>query len=108
MALSSMFGRGATHLERKDLEACALSFNQCDKLLSECIEGETRLEESDECRLRLRVRLGLNGCGSSVAVQHRSGAPQTKVDTSRKVKRRPGQRRPKRDPIGRGIAAHGT
>jgi hypothetical protein len=108
MALSSMFGRGATRLERKDLEACALSFNQCDKLLSECIEGETRLEESDEGRLRLRVRLGLNGCGSSAAGQHRSPAPQTKVGTSRKATRRPGQRRPKRDPIGRGIAAHGT
>jgi hypothetical protein len=108
MALSSMFGRGATRLERKDLEACTLSFNQCDKLLSECIEGETRLEESDEGRLRLRVRLGLNGCGSSAAGQHRSSAPETKVGTSRKAKRRPGQRRPKRDPIGRGIAAHGT
>jgi hypothetical protein len=107
MALSSMFGRGGSRLERKDLEACALSINQCDKLLSECIEGETRLEESDDNRLRLRVRLGLNGCGAPAGRQNRSPAPQT-VDTSRKAKRRPGQRRPKRDPIGRGIAVHGT
>jgi len=44
MALASMFGRGANRLERKDLDVCALSVNQCDKLLSECIEGETRLQ----------------------------------------------------------------
>jgi hypothetical protein len=108
MALSSTFGRSANRMDRKDLDSCALSVNQCDKLLSECIEGETRLEESDDGRLRLRVRLGLNGCGTSSAGQHRAPAHQAQVETSRKAKRRPGQRRAKRDPIGRGIAVHGT
>jgi hypothetical protein len=108
MALSSMFGRGANRLERKDLEACALSVTQCDKLLSECIEGETRLEEGNDGRLRLRVQLGLNGCGTPGAGQHRSNAPPTSVDSPRKAGRRPGQRRPKRDPIGRSAAVHGT
>jgi hypothetical protein len=108
MALSSMFGRGGDRLERKDLEACALSVSQCDKLVSECIEGETRLEESDEGRIRLRARLGLNSCGMPTAAQHRSRAPDAQAGTSPKAKRRPGRRRPKRDRIGTGIAAHGT
>lgn len=108
MALSSMVGRGANQLERKDLDACALSVTQCDKILSECIEGETRLEESDEGRLRLRVRLGLNGCGTVTAGQSRPQEAQAAVDPPRKARRRPGQRRAKRDPIGRGIAIHGT
>lgn len=107
MALSSMFGRGGNRLERKDLDACALSVTQCDKLLSECIEGETRLEESDDGRHRLRVRLGLNGCGTPAAGQRRSDAPSTSVDSPRKAGPRPGQRRPNRDPIGRRAAVHG-
>ena len=106
MGLSSMFGRGANQLERKDLEACALSVVQCDKLLSECMEGETRLEESDDGRLRLRMRLGLNGSGTAAARQHRDCASEPNVP--RKAKRQPGQRRAKRDPVGRGVAVHGT
>jgi hypothetical protein len=105
MALSSMFGRGANRLERRDLEACALSVAQCDKLLSECIEGETRLEESDDSRLRLRVRLGLSDSRIAAGEQHRHCAPE--ADMPRKAKRRPGQRRAKRDSIGRGVAVHG-
>lgn len=108
MGLSAMVARGANRLERKDLDACALSVTQCDKLLSECIEGETRLEESDDGRLQLRVRLGLNGCGMATAGPSRPQAAQAAVDPSRKARRRPGQRRAKRDPIGRGIAIHGT
>jgi hypothetical protein len=106
MALSSMFGRGANRLERKDLEACALSVGQCDKLLSECTEGETRLEESDDGRRRLRVRLGLSGSGTAAIGPHRDCAAEANMP--RKAKRRPGQRRAKRDPIGRGVAVHGT
>jgi len=108
VALSSMLRRGGNQLERRDLDACALSTNQCDKLLSECIEGERRLEEGDEGRIHLRLRLGLNGSGAPTAAQHESRAPQARVDSQPKKKRRPGQRRAKRDPIGRGIAAHGT
>lgn len=107
MALSSMFERGAHRLERKDLEASALSVNQCDKLLSECMEGEMRLEESDDDRHRLRMRLGLNS-GPSPTGQHRSCTGEATPDTPRNAKRRPGQRRAKRDPIGRGVAVHGT
>lgn len=108
MGLSAMVARGANRLERKDLDASALSVTQCDKLLSECIEGETRIEESDDGRLQLRTRLGLNGCGMAPAGQGRPHAAQAAVDPSRKPRSRPGQRRAKRDPIGRGVAIHGT
>jgi hypothetical protein len=108
MALSSMFSRGANRLERKDLDACALSVTQCEKLLSECIEGERRLEEGDVDRVRLRARLGMDGCGRSLAGQNRSCTQEPSIDSPRKAKRRPGQRRAKRDPIGTGIALHAT
>lgn len=107
-ALASMLVRGGTRLERKDLEACALSVSQCDKLLSECIEGESRLEESDDGRLRLRARLGLTGTGMRTPGEHRYPVARTGVDSTPKAKRRPGQRRAKRDPIGTGMSAHAT
>lgn len=107
-SLSVMLRRGAIHLERRDLEACALSVNQCDKVLSECIEGEMRLEESDESRLRLRVRMGLYDAGTAKTGQHRSSVDEIRTQHRRGVNRRPGQRRAKRDPIGIGAVVHGV
>jgi hypothetical protein len=107
-ALASTLGCGADRRERKDLDACALSVSQCEKLLSECIEGEARLEESDDGRHRLRVRLGLNGAGTRTALEHRPTVPRARVDSAHKAKRRPGQRRAKRDPIGIGMSVHAT
>jgi hypothetical protein len=107
-ALSVMLRRGAIHMERRDLEACALSVNQCDKVLSECIEGEMRLEESDESRLHLRVRMGLHDAGTTKAGQHRSSVDEIPTQHRRGANRRPGQRRAKRDPIGMGVVIHGA
>ena len=106
-ALSVALRRGASHLEWRDLEACALSVNQCDKILSECIEGEMRLEESDESRLRLRVRMGIHAATTKT---QQSGSTSAEVHLQRpqRANRRPGQRRAKRDPIGIGTAIHGA
>jgi len=106
-SLSVMLRRGAIQLERRDLEACALSVNQCDKVLSECIEGEMRLEESDESRLRLRVRMGLQDAGTAKTGRHRSSVDEMPKQHRRGVNRRPGQRRAKRDPVGIGAVVHG-
>ena len=58
-ALSRALRRGQKGLERVDLESCALSVSQCDKMLTECIEGEMRMTENSGSRCRLRARLGL-------------------------------------------------
>jgi energy-coupling factor transporter ATP-binding protein EcfA2 len=106
-ALSVMLRRGASQLERRDLEACALSVNQCEKILSECVEGEMLLEESDESRRRLRARLGLDATQIAKARQSRSTVPTTHAQRAR-VNRRPGQRIAKRDPIGIGAEIYGV
>jgi energy-coupling factor transporter ATP-binding protein EcfA2 len=98
-ALVSLSRRNAGGLTRKDLQAHALSVAQCDKMLSEAVEGETTLQESPEERSRLRTRLGLRPKedrreGSDV------GAP-VEIVTPPRNQRRPGQRRPVRDPVGR-------
>lgn len=96
-ALSRAFRRGQERLERVVLETCALSVSQCDKMLTECIEGEMRMTESGDSRCGLRARLGLKSQGE------RSAPPQVvrEAGASRKQKnRRPGQRLPKRDVVG--------
>jgi hypothetical protein len=106
-ALSAMLRRGANQLGRRDLEACALSVNQCEKILSECVEGEMSLEESDESRQRLRTRLGLDTAQITKAT-HSQSTDHT-VHTQRpRINRRPGQRIAKRDPIGIGAEIYGV
>lgn len=95
--LVSLSRRGAESVNRKDLEAHALSVAQCDKMLSEAVEGDVRLSESAEERNRLRTRLGLSGKensgGDAVDCAVKIAAP-----TQNPLK--PGQRRPIRDPVG--------
>jgi hypothetical protein len=106
-ALSAMLRRGANQLGRRDIEACALSVNQCEKILSECVEGEMSLEESDESRQRLRTRLGLDTAQITKAT-HSQSTDHT-VHTQRpRINRRPGQRIAKRDPIGIGAEIYGV
>ena len=96
-ALSRALRRGQKGLQRVDLETCALSVSQCDKMLTECIEGEMRMTENTESRSRLRARLGLKTPVERSAPPH--VVPQ--ADASRKWRhRRPGQRLPRRDVVG--------
>jgi energy-coupling factor transporter ATP-binding protein EcfA2 len=100
-ALVSVSRRNNHSLTRKDLESHAPSVAQCDKMLSEALEGESRLLESKEERSRLRARLGLSPSeapgGTSAAD---SVAQSVRTGESRTSRRKPGQRRPTRDPIG--------
>ena len=91
-ALVSASKRNAESLSRKDLESHALSVAQCDKMLSEAIEGESTLLESTAERDRLRARLGL---GRPENADQAEG-----VIAPRQNQRRPGQRTPVRDAIG--------
>lgn len=106
-ALSAMLRRGANQMERRDLEACALSVNQCEKILSECVEGEMSLEESEESRQRLRTRLGLDAAQITKATHSRSTGTTVRSQCPR-INRRPGQRIAKRDPIGIGAEIYGV
>jgi energy-coupling factor transporter ATP-binding protein EcfA2 len=101
-ALTGAFRGNATVLTYRDLQRHALSAAQCDKMLSEALEGEGRLLESAEQRSRLRTRLGLNpqesqGVDSSIG----EASPATaETMPQRKRRRRPGERQPRRDAIG--------
>jgi hypothetical protein len=99
--LAGVLTRGATVLTATDLRAHAPSVPQCEKMLSEALEGEARLSENAEQRSRLRARLGLNP-QESKAVDSPIGGASAGAGPApqRKPRRKPGQRRPSRDPIG--------
>ncbi len=99
-ALVSASRRNADSLTRKDLQAHALSVTQCDKMLSEAVEGETRLLESTEERSRLRTRLGLSPTENSREDSNTASTVPLEVVAPRRNQRRPGQRRPVRDAVG--------
>jgi hypothetical protein len=102
-ALVKALRDGGHRLTRKQIEKSALSVSQVEKMFSEAIEGEALLEESPESRTRLRTLMGLPAkFTKSVSSQNGdSNAIALKEPTSRK-QRQPGERKPKRDPIGNG------
>lgn len=87
--LSAILIRGDAKLTLRDLSSHALTIPQCEKMLAEITEGEARLEEHDGARSRFRLALGLE-----------SGHDQMNAPHLLTPRTRPGQRRPKRDPIG--------
>ena len=100
-ALVKALKDGGRHLTRKHIEKSALSISQVEKMLSEAVEGEGLLNESPESRTRLRTLMGLGA-----AFTGRGSVPDTKKNTLNETKtrkrRQPGERNPKRDPIGNG------
>jgi len=94
-AASAVWRQGKDVLTLRDLESHALSLSQCEKMLAEATEGELRLAEGEAARSRLRARLGLE-----------SPSGQTSPMTATKFRKRPGHRRPRRDPIGEPVFAH--
>jgi hypothetical protein len=99
-ALAQALKLGRASLTLKDLEGHALSVSQCEKMLSEAVEGELRLRETEEGRSRLRTRLGLvdseTGCDNVVR----------RNSLTRRGRVRPGQRRPKRDGVGKSALSY--
>jgi energy-coupling factor transporter ATP-binding protein EcfA2 len=94
--------REKTSLNRSDLEPYALSVSQCERMLSEAMEGELRLRETADEQCRLRTRLGLATCTP--------GEEGLSADSGSRRHRgaRPGQRRPMRDKVGRSTLLDGN
>jgi hypothetical protein len=86
---------GAVTLSPEHLEKTALSASQCEKVLAESREGETRLNDDAHARLRLRTLLGIQPRASGDVPS------ETKqiAGFRNRTKRRPGQRAPQRDLI---------
>lgn len=98
-ALAKALKDGGRVLSQKHLEKSALSVSQCEKMLDEAIEGETLLDDSRESRARLRSLMGLE---TKLTTPNEKGnvlsAEDVRLPSRRK--RKPGERNPKRDPIG--------
>ena len=84
---------GAATLSREHLERTALSISQCEKILAESREGETRLNDQEDARMRFRTLLGIGSQSLG------GGAPDGVVPRHKRKRGRPGQRAPQRDPI---------
>ena len=92
---------GAATLSREHLERTALSISQCEKILAESREGETRLNDHEDARLRLRTLLGIEPQSRGSGHSEPHGAPPSR----KRKKGRPGLRAPRRDPIAQETAA---
>jgi hypothetical protein len=88
-ALIAALGEGCKTLTARHLETTALSAARCEKIAVEAHEGERQLLSVDQVRPRLRELLGLGG-----------SAAETSAHRTPHLRRRVGQRNPKRDPIG--------
>ena len=91
---------GAATLSREHLEKTALSISQCEKILAESREGETRLNDQEDARMRFRTLLGIE------SQMRGSGEPDGVVPRQKRKRGRPGQRAPQRDPISQEAAAY--
>lgn len=88
-ALIIALGKGSNTLTARHLETTALSAARCEKIAVEAQEGERQLLSADQTEPRLRQLLGLEERVAGTAT-HRTPHPRRRV----------GQRKPERDPIG--------
>src|SRR5215831_2424817 len=102
-ALAVALRAGEATLSRSNLESQAPSVAQADKIISEASEGEMRLMDTNEAVLRLREQLGLIPQNQS---QQSTKLKQPAQALEGRTRRRPGQRRPGRDIIGRQEVLH--
>jgi hypothetical protein len=58
-AAVSALKSAANTVTQQHLEKTALSISQCEKILAQAREGESRLTENEESRLHFRKALGL-------------------------------------------------
>lgn len=94
---------GAGTLTNEELAKTALSISQCEKILAESREGETRLNESEDSKLRYRTLLGITPQPDS------RNEPKDPISAAPSIRRsaRVGKRNPRRDPIQEeGLAAY--
>ena len=89
---------------RRTLEQTALSVAQCEKILAEAREGESRLTESADSRSRRGGNLPnrkRHHCRRTAEQLASAPAPSSPTNT-----RKPGYRDPQRDPVGRAQVAY--
>jgi len=98
-ALSEALDEKADCLSDKHLEIYALSVDQCDKMLSDALDGEKKFIESSAKRRDLRARLGLvtESTRNKGLAQKRSATRAARPKSKRNLRR--GRRVAKRDPI---------
>ena len=102
-ALAKALRDGGKALSQKHLEKSALSVSQCEKMLAEAIEGEALLDDSREARAKLRALMGLEAKFTMpVEISDIPIASSGVGKPTQRRKRKPGERNPKRDPIGNG------
>jgi len=95
--------QGTPALLPEHLEKTALSISQCEKILTESREGENRLSDGEDSKLRLRTLLGIESQSSERSIPELFTPSCSPNRKSAKI----GQRNPRRDPIGReGVAAY--
>ena len=102
-ALVVALAHGHKRIEMNDLERCALEVSRCERIASECWEGEMRIDTSPERADQLRTRLGLGK--NRGAPSDGPPAPESRQPSKARRQRRPGTRSPRRDLIG--TACHG-
>ncbi len=92
-ALGHALRRNAKTLEHSDLKKTQMALSKLNQLVTECIEGELYLQETEDDRKQLRIRMGLDK-----PLEAASSTP--KPPKSLKEKKKPGNRNPKRDRTG--------
>lgn len=99
-ALNISIKEGANSLKLNHLQATALSVSQCEKMISEIIEGESLIEEKPGAERRLQQLLGFDS-SSDATGDHQPESTVPDQKQARKPKLKPGIRKPKRDAVGR-------
>jgi hypothetical protein len=94
--------RGKESVTLKDLTEQALSVSQCEKMITEALEGESMLQEKKESSTRLRKLLGIDTTLLATPGPCATGdtISQQNSESSRRPKARVGVPNPKRYPIG--------
>jgi Cdc6-like AAA superfamily ATPase len=98
-ALGEALDEEADCLSDEHLEMYALSVDQCDKMLTDALDGEKKFVEGIAKRRDLRARLGLitESRARNAAVQKRPATVTARPKSKRSLRR--GRRVAKRDPI---------
>lgn len=98
-ALRKALADGGVTLTLKHLKQSALSVSQCGNMLADATEGEEALEESMEALANLRSKMGLEARFTKAEGNEGRSSDRAEKAVPRR-RRRPGERNPKRDPIG--------
>ena len=98
-ALATGLTQKTPQLTLRHLEQRALSLADCQKIVTEMLEGEAILAEAEGVRKRLRTLLAFADA-PSMGARPAGAAPTT--STPRQPTTRVGERTPTRDPVGVG------